>query len=123
MERTITPVNSYDRDWTGHRYILSFGAYGDTLLMIWASSLDDALDEAIDWIVDNAPGLLADEAVSYAFTEALCAGHSEDEAHEISEVDTTVGGNCGHYLHSHEWGIVAEDPTRAQILALQGRTP
>jgi hypothetical protein len=45
----IIPINGSDRDWTKHRYIPCFGAYGDTLLMVWANDLDDALDECVDW--------------------------------------------------------------------------
>lgn len=129
MRYEITPINASDRDWTRHRYILWFGAYGDTRLMVWANSLDDALDECIDWIADNAPGLLADEQVEEAYkealAEALAEGLDQEEAEERAQdeamVDTTCGGNCGHYLLSWEWGILAEDPTRADILELQGR--
>ena len=38
-------VNPTDRDWTKGRYVLAFGAYGWTRLMVWASSLEDALIE------------------------------------------------------------------------------
>lgn len=121
--RKIVPVNGSDRDWTRHRYILSFGAYGETLLMVWANSLDDALDECVDWIADNAPGLLADEQVAEAYNEAIAAGKSEEDAQAEAETDTTCAGNAGHYLLSYEWGIVAEDPDRATILDIQGRKP
>lgn len=117
----IIPINANDRSWTHHRYILWFGAYGTTRLMVWANSLDDALNECIDWIVDNAPGLLCDEQVEEEYKAALAEGLSEEEAMERAELDTTCGGNCGNHILSYEWGIVAEDPTRAEILALQGR--
>lgn len=121
--RKIVPVNGGDRDWTKHRYILSFGAYGDTLLMVWANSLDDALDECVDWIADNAPGLLADEQVTEAYNEAIAAGMSEEDAQAEAETDTTSAGGYGHYILSWEWAIVAEDPDRATILDIQGRKP
>ncbi len=114
----IEIVNPRDRDWTRHRYILCFGAYGWTKLMVWANSLDSALDEAVDWIVDNAPGLLADEQVAEEYARAIAEGMSEEEALEEAEVDTTCAGNCGNYILSHEWGVVVEDPTRAQVLEL-----
>ncbi len=60
----IIEVNPGDRDWTCHVYVLYFGAYGWTQLRVWANHLEDALDECIDWIVDNAPGLLADDQVA-----------------------------------------------------------
>jgi hypothetical protein len=114
-------VNPNEKSWTRHRYILWFGAYGSTRLMIWANSLEDALDEGIDWLEEHEPGLLATEQVNEAYREAIAEGKSEEEAQQEAEVDTTCGGNSGQYLLSWEWGIVSEDPTRQQVLAELGR--
>lgn len=125
----ITFVNPSDSAWTRHRYVLAFGAYGWTILVAHANSLDDALDECIDWIVDNEPGLICDAAVSEAYAlnlaANLAAGLDEETARsraaEDAEIDTTVGGNCANRINSWEWSIVAEDPDRACILKLAGR--
>lgn len=109
-------VNPTDRSWTRNRWILWFGQ--NTRLMVWGNSLDVALDEAIDWIADNAPGLLADDAVAAEYAAAMAEGLTEEEAIERAEADTTIGGNYGHYVHSWEWGITAENPTRAEVLEL-----
>ena len=122
-ERKIVPINPGDSDWTEHRYILAFGAYGWTVLMVWANGLEDALDECVDWLADNDPGLLCDKEVADEYKRAIADGKSEEEAQAAAEVDTTCAGNSGHYLHSWEWTIVAEDPTRAEVLAIQGRGP
>lgn len=50
----ITLVNPSDKSWTKHRYILSFGAYGWTRLMVWANSVGDALDEASAQSLSNS---------------------------------------------------------------------
>jgi hypothetical protein len=129
MEKIIA-VNSSDQDWTDHRYILGFGAYGWTRLMVWANSLQDALDESIDWIADHAPGLLCDDQVHEEFRrlrgqepdengQLSLPFLSEEEAMQEAEQDTTCGGNYGHYILSHEWCVIAEDPTREEILSLQ----
>ncbi len=118
---SIVAVNGSDRTWTRHRYILAFGAYGWTRLMVWANSLDDALEEAGDWIEEHAPGLFCDEQVREAYEEALTEGKSEEEAQEEAEVDTTSVCSGNHYLLSWEWMILAEDPSRAQVLELMGR--
>ena len=118
MEK-IVAVNGSDRDWTDHRYILCFGAYGWTRLMVWANSLEDALDESVDWIVENAPGLLCNEEVYAEYNRLVAEGKSVEEAMEEATVDTTCAGNCGDYLLSYEWGIVAEDPTREEIKDLE----
>lgn len=116
-------VNPGDANWTRGRFVLCFGAYGWTRLLVWASSLDDALDEAVDWLADHAPGLLADEQVREAYRKAMAGkGPDDPEAVEAAqseaEQDTTCAGTCGHYLNSWEWGIVAENPSRATMLAI-----
>ena len=116
MADPLILVNPHDR--TSSRFVLAFGAYGWTVLVCWANSLEDALDEAIDWIVDNEPGLLADDAVREAYEQAIADGMSEEDAQTESEIDVTCGGNCGNYIHSAEWSIVSENPTRAEMLAL-----
>ncbi len=117
--REIVPVNGSDAGWKKHRFILAFG-YGGTLLMLWADHLEDALDEAIDWIADHAPGLLADDEVKEAYDEAIAEGKTKKEAWDASDVDVTRGDN-GHYIRSEEWSIAAEDPTREDVLELQRR--
>jgi hypothetical protein len=117
----LISVNPRDSHFTRRRYILAFGAYGWTQLMVWANCLDDALDECIDWIVENAPGLLADAAVNDAYTRAIAAGIDDETAHIEATQDTISGGNAGNYLLAWEVHIVSENPSRALILELQGR--
>ena len=114
-------VNSTDRDWARHRYLLAFGAYGETRLLVWANSLDSALDECVDWLADNNPGILADDSVREEYERGIAEGMSEEASRARAEVDTTCAGNCGHYLSSWEWSVVFEDPTRAELLELMGR--
>ena len=116
----IVIVNS--RDSGSERFVLYFGAYGWMRLMVWADHLEDALDECVDWIAEHAPGLLMNDEVSEAYNQAIADGCSEDSAHEQATQDMTCAGNAGDYLASWEWGIVAENPTRAQVLELLGRT-
>lgn len=118
MGRKINIANPNGRDLWRHSYLLWFGAYGDTLVLAYANSLDDALDEAADWLADNAPGLFIDDAVEEAYQEAIARGLSEEEAIEEAEVDVTRAGNEGRCLASWEWGIVAEDPSKAQLIAI-----
>jgi hypothetical protein len=126
--RSVILVNPEERDTypsyynKQQRFILWFGAYGSTHLMIWADYLEDALEVAIDWIVDHAPGLLADDAVEDEY-KRLTAEHgcSSDEWCEEcgteAKVDTTGFGHNGmHYLNSWEWGIALENPTRDELI-------
>ena len=114
-------LNPSDKDWTRHRYILWFGACAPTKMLVWANSLEDALDECVDYMEERLPGLLADEMVEEEYQRGLEAGLDEEAAREAAETDTTSAGNHGRYLLSWEWGIHAEDPTRAEVLAALGR--
>lgn len=113
-------LNPHDRDWTKHRFVLWFGACGTTRILVWANGLEDALDECVDWLAENAPGHLCDDMVKEEYGSAIADGHTEEEAIAEAEADTTLCDG-GHYLLSYEWGIHCEDPSREDILQLQGR--
>lgn len=133
MAKNGRPVYNYPRT----RFLLAFGAYGWTKLLVWANYLEDALDEAIDWIADNAPGLLCNDQVAEDYREALARLTEENaalpeeerrseedlesEAYDESTEDTTCGGNAGDYILSHEWCIMAEDPSREDLLQVMDR--
>jgi hypothetical protein len=56
----VAPIaNPCDYDWTRELYYFSLGAYGSTHVYVWANSADDAMEEMVEWVDDNAPGLLS----------------------------------------------------------------
>ena len=59
-----------------HNWIFAFGAYGDTYVRAWGTSLEDALEEAIDWLADHKPGLLADDHVADEYKRLIAEGKS-----------------------------------------------
>lgn len=99
------------------RWLFRFGACGWTTVLVLGGYLEDALDEAIDWLADNAPGLLADESVKEEYDRLISEGKTEEEAWEEAEQDTTSGGNATHYVNSWEW-TVNKNPGRAAILGV-----
>ena len=120
MKKITALVNPTPRSMLGgykpqRAWILCFGAYGDTRLLVYAWSLEDALDECIDWISENAPGLLCNDAVSTAYESAIESGFTADQALAEALTDVTTGGNCGDHILSWEWGIVGEDLTPKEI--------
>jgi hypothetical protein len=119
MGKQIVAVNGGDRGWTTQRFVLAFGDFSPTYLMVWGNGIGDALDEAVDWLADNAPGLLCDDAVASAYRDAVAEGKGEEEAQAEAEVDTTCAGNAGHYLRIDHWTIALDNPTREEILAFQ----
>ncbi len=129
----IMVINPNDKSWTKHSFVLWFSAGGFAAadhLLIYANSLEDALDEGIDWVVDNRPGYLADNAVAEAYEElraefvATNNREPEDEEQwalmEESEQDTTSGGNAGNRIPSENWGVELEDPTEHELLVFTG---
>ena len=114
----LTLVNPTDRNWTRFRYVFAFGATGSIHCLVWANSLNVALDVCVDWLAEHAPGLLADVEVKDEYERGLAEGLGEHAATERAEIDTTMAGNEGHYLHSWEWTIVAQNPDRLELKSL-----
>jgi hypothetical protein len=113
----LTIVNPSDRTVWPQAWLITLGAYGERRLVVWADGADSALDEAIDWAVDHAPGYLADESVAEEYQRALAEGLDDDAARERAEEDTTCGGNCGNYINSWEWTI--DEADRAMLIAMR----
>jgi hypothetical protein len=123
MSIKINVANPADKAFTTQRFLFCFGAYGSTYVLAYGYHLDGAFDEAVDWLVDNAPGLLADEQVAESFNEAKANGASDEEAWDEACTDVTFGGNCSNAVLSWEWGIVLENPTNAQLVELYHGRP
>lgn len=129
MSSPLVIINPTDRDYYTHRYVLSFGAYACTHLMVYASSLDDALEECAEWVTDNAPGHImahdSDELVEL-FEEARAELFGDTQATELSdeqrwECEEQATADLTYtesgYITSYEWTITLEDPSRAEIKA------
>ena len=132
----IGVVNDGHR-WEDGRWLFSFGAYGDThVLVLGFDGVYDALEAAAEWLAKYAPGHLmahdSDELkelyreacdeheVSY---EELARGELDGnpEADEVEQTATTdLTYTESGYLTSCEW-FVTEAPTREHILSLQRR--
>ena len=78
--KRITYVNPHDSDWTKNQYVLCFGAYGATYLLVNANSLDSALDEAIDWLVEHEHGIIGPPFLELA--HRLRAARHMERAHD-----------------------------------------
>ena len=88
--------------------------------LVFADHEGDALDEVIDYIAENNPGMLADDQVNEAYKAAIDCGATEEQAWECATADTITGGNCGNHLISWEVQLT-ESPSREYILRLQQR--
>jgi hypothetical protein len=128
MPRKLNVVNSSDKSWSSHSFILTFGAYGSTHLLVYADNLDDAVEISAQWLAKNAPGhiMLHDDPTLTDLRREACeeaglvwpppADANMDAyyaAFETAEADLTYTESG--YLTSHEWMISAENPTPSQI--------
>lgn len=120
-EHTLYLINPAERDYTRHRFVLWFGQIGTIYASVWADNLDDGLEIAGDWLKEYAPGMLCDEIVQEEYERLIEAGYTEEEAQDVAVEDTLQLEN-GSYLASWDWGIVMEDPTRAQLVEFVGET-
>lgn len=97
-----------------------FGAYGETKVRVYADHLEDALEVAVEWLDDNAPGHLVkvgSEEIAESAKElgiVLEVDDYESEAFQKAlahaEMDLThAGGHTtmkhGEYLRSWEWHV------------------
>ena len=60
--------------WSGRSYLLWFstGGFSNPIyLLAEGSNLESALEEAVDWVVEHAPGILSDDEGEEAYKEAL----------------------------------------------------
>lgn len=114
---TTTPIaNACDHDKS--LWFMSFGAYGDTHLYVWADSVEDALEEAFEWLDDNAPGILSKierDEYETAARELNLKIDTEDEGEqerirEHAEIDMTMCSHTtlknGNAISSSEWFII-----------------
>jgi hypothetical protein len=127
--RYVRLVNPEDRNWTRHRYVLWFGAYGPTRLMVWANDLDSALEEAAEWLSEKAPGLIMKEwsdehkdlirevceERGISFPEGFQAMDMETQWDIAEQAEADLTRTESGFLTSYEWGLDLEDPTRAEL--------
>ena len=123
----INVVNPNDKNWCRHSYLLWFGQCGATFLLVYSNDLDSALEDAADWLAENAPGHLVsheehtelckeacdDAGLTWPPPSDWCNDNAYVSAIESAEADLTYTESG--YLTSYEWGIVREDPTPREV--------
>lgn len=107
------------------QFAFSFGAYGWTKVRVWAERdcFDAAFEIAVEWLDDNAPGLLVSHSefaellkeaageLGFDYDQAAVDHESEQfqAMLEHAEQDLTIIGHTslknGSYIASHEWTV------------------
>ena len=120
-----------------HRYVLWFGAgYGPaTNILVYADSLENALEGAAQEIAERWPGLFTEPDYQDTFEDLIGEGELPsdfvfDPSGLYGRIDEETYGKIrdhaeadltyteSGWIASWEWGIVAEDPSREQLLAI-----
>lgn len=119
-------------------FLMFAGAYGDTHAWVWADHLEDAFEVFVEWLDDNAPGLLTELDESDLKNAAKDEGiawqpHWPDwddrqfqKVVEAAEADLTVIGHTtlkhGTHIASYEWGGDEIDPGGKDYKTVLGRS-
>jgi len=109
-----TPVaNPDDATFYGRLFRVSAGAYGSIRCLVYADSLDSALDEFMDWAADNARGLYTEfsdadyrEAAAelgLVWAEGITSDIDVDRIVGAAEVDHTM---VGHTTYAWQTGLI-----------------
>lgn len=124
----VTPCSQMWRN-SEKAFILAFGAYGTTLCLTYAQSLEDALEDCAQWLSEHAPGYLTpygetehmeliQEACQEMGLEYPLPDNWQDdrryiEAAQTAEADLTYTESG--FLTSYEWNIVGEGLSPKEI--------
>lgn len=110
--RAIHVVNADGKRFGDPRFLLWFGAYGPTFVLVYARHLEAALEDAAEFLADSGRHWLVMPHDKVKSTDDLgcdCADPFECDAHTYTE---------SGWIGSDEWGIVAERPSNRLLVEL-----
>lgn len=132
FNRKVWIVNPSEREfYTNHRshrtlvksYVLEFGAYGGTHLLVYTDGLEDALEQCAGWLADHAPGhimvhgsdehitLIKEACEENGLTYDGLRDQDEQRFYEMCEqAEQDLTYTESGFLTSHEWFISLENP-------------
>ena len=103
-DREYGIANPFEAERATNALAFSFGAYGDERVIVWDKSVERGLEEAAEWLDENAPGTFTSDAeLAEVYEEGLEEGMSEEEAQEYAETDMTY--TEAGWIPSYEWGV------------------
>ncbi len=120
MTNRIPVANPDNLSWAKGAFLFSFGAYGDTKVIVLENTLDDALETAGEWLAENAPGIFIEPDYESSAQELYgkpvdeCDPDEQEKIWEHAETDLTYT-ESGH-IASWEWGVQDLDFTKVKAL-------
>lgn len=124
------------KGWARHSYVLWFGSHAATNILVYADSLEDALEDAAQeiqergWLglftepdyEDALEDLIRDGEIPAGTTmeDIKTCGLIDDQYSEkvLRAAETDLTYTESGWIASWEWGIVAEDPTKEELLQI-----
>lgn len=125
-QRQIWLANPDNRAFCDTRWVLWFGAYADTYVMVWEDSLEDALETAADFLANHGfSGHFVDMTDAYQdAARDLGLDWPSDDEHVVCKVVDAAEADLTYtesgFIPSWEWGYLAENPTRDDLLNFIG---
>jgi len=107
MARGYPVANPDDAVWTKHKYLFSFGAYGEVKVIAFGSWEGYALEEAEDWLAEHAPGVFYTSSWAELQHDAAADGVDPDDEEAVWEWANTDMEVVGHTTYPNLKSFVA----------------
>lgn len=115
-KRPIHVANPHEKEWVGdgaydeRRWLLWFGQMGTTNVLVYARSLEDALEEAAAFLAERFPGHFVEPEMEDGST------HDCPDAKEGFPCTCDLTYTESGYLEGWEWGISIENASRKDLV-------
>ena len=107
-------------------FIMSFGAYGSTLIVVMNASAEGAIEAAAGWLADNAPGELTQpeyELDEDGNCDECGQNPMNDQCEHISDAEADLTYTESGWLISWEWSMSEVELDRVLVSALSRAIP
>ena len=119
-KRTICVANPHEKEWVGSRFgstqtyqrwVLYFGSVGTTYVLVYSPNLEDALEEAAEFLLEKG-------WVGYFTEPEMEDGSTHDcpDAKEGFPCTCDLTYTESGYIPSWEWGIALEDASQNDLV-------
>jgi hypothetical protein len=111
-------ANPTDHDWVSGLFAMTFGATGSSHVLVWANGVEDALEEAADYLEETGKSghFVPEDIMRQHYEEAraeLGEGADEDAVSQKAEEGLTYTESG--YIPSHEWWVDDASPELVKL--------
>jgi hypothetical protein len=107
--KKVNVINADEKINGTKSHMIGFGSVGTTWCLVFAYSIEDALEDAAQWLADKELfGHITPHDRGLDELGCDCADPYECESHTYTEAG---------WLTSHEWFVIGENMSRNQIIS------